>query len=98
MLISLNVVFVNRALENLKESADETRIKELAYKKQQRKQDRIIRELLNAKKHLRDEVNVIKADAQNAMIEKQFKEYHVRRDLQLAELNVSFHDCFVDVN
>eukprot|EP01034_Spumella_vulgaris_P023559 gene23560-29787_t len=54
------------ALENLKETADEMRIKELAFKKQQREQDRIIRELLNARKHLRDENTIAKEKSDKA--------------------------------
>ncbi len=68
--------------------------KELAHKKATKEQDRIIRELLNAKKHLRDEVKAVLQTAEAEQIENQFKDYHKRRDAQLAELTVNNREIF----
>ena len=82
------VLVLFRALADLKDSAVESMQKELTHKKAMREQDRIIRELLNAKKHLRDEVKAVLKTAEAEQVEAQFKEYHKRRDAQLAELTV----------
>lgn len=63
--------------------------RELAHRKAAKKQDRIIRELLTAKKHLRNEVREVLHAAKADQVESQFQDYHRRRGLQLAELNVS---------
>lgn len=64
-------------------------VKELAHKKAEKEQDKIIREMLKARKHLRDEVKAVVEESNAKERDAEFQDFHKRHDMRLAEINVS---------
>lgn len=57
------------------------------YNAAQRRNNKIIKEMLAAKKHLRDEVKLVVDQAKALDVESEFKAFHIRREQQQKEYN-----------
>ena len=71
---------------------DETIKKEVANRDAERARDKMIREMIAARQHLRDEEKKVLDEAQENQTREELEEYKRRRDLQLAEINVFNHE------
>lgn len=58
---------------------------ELVHNAEQRRNNKVVKEMLAAKKHLRDEVKEIVKEAKAQNVEEEFKAFHVRREQQQKE-------------
>lgn len=74
-----------RKLDELGMIVNKTMRDELIFKKDQHRRNKEIKELIAAKKHLRDEVRVIIQEANAQTVESEFKAFHERREQQLQE-------------
>ena len=83
-----NFVVFNRALDDLNATSAQNMVKELAHKKAEKEQDKMIREMLKARKHLRDEVKAVIDESNAKERDAEFQDFHRRHDLRLAEINV----------
>ena len=69
-------------------SISETIKKDIENRNAERARDKMIREMIAARQHLRDEVKQVLDEAELKQSQEEFEEYKKRRELQLAEINV----------
>jgi len=72
-------------LDRLHAAANKTIRDELAFKRERQRHNRLTKEAMAAKKHIREEVHEKLEDAHKITVEEEFQAFHKRRDEQLAE-------------
>jgi ribosomal protein L14E/L6E/L27E len=61
---------------------------DLKFKREKQAREKMIKEYLEEKRHLRDKVKAVMEAAEEQYAEEQFQAFHRRREMQLAELVV----------
>ena len=61
---------------------------DLKFKREKQAREKMIKEYLEEKRHLRDKVKAVMEAAEEQHAEEQFQAFHRRREMQLAELVV----------
>lgn len=85
----MSIMCVNfRRPDQLADKTATTIAKDLEHKKFEKATNRIIKELLNAKKHLREEVRKALDDDVKKQSLEEIEDYKHRRELQIIEINV----------
>jgi len=84
----LTLLPAHRKLNELNELTRRTIAADLKFKREKRAREKMIKEYLEEKRHLRDKVKAIVEAAEEQHAEEQFQAFHRRREKQLAELVV----------
>jgi hypothetical protein len=82
--------YLYRNLDYLQENITKTIEQEYNHHKEERQRAKLIRQMMEARKHLRAEKKTALVEADKAHIEEEFRRHHKRRELQMAEQNVCF--------
>lgn len=77
-----------RNLDNLNYKVNDTIRREYQNHKEEKERTRLVRQLMEARKHIKAEKKHALQDADKIRVEEEFKEHHKRRQMQLEEANV----------
>ncbi len=86
--IDINIEPFCSKLDELGNVINKTIKDELIFKKEQHRRNKEVKEMIAAKKHLRDEVRAVIQEANAQTVENEFQAFHKRREAQLEEYRV----------